>query len=517
MAEAKLVVTLVDKATTGLRSLRAHWLAVTAALAGAITFAEASLKAFAEQEAAISKLNTALKNQGITSKEVSNDLIKYASQLQKITTFSDETIIETQALLTTFGLAGNVLKNATKSALDLSAGLGIDLRTSTLLLGKAFIGETATLARYGIKISETIPVSERFAAVQDQINLRFGGSAQAQATTYAGKVSQLKNEFNDLQERIGSLLVGPATSLIGFLRDGIILTEKFTGWIIKNKDAFKLLNPILNSNVGLMQIGVALGQKLLGIQKETAAIPPPAAPIKPAVAPIVSDEILNLQTQAQKKIDLFTLTNEEIEKREIESLARRLEANNLFEKARELRKAVAVKSEIALEKAKAEALSIIFGNFAAFQTAKNKELIIVGKAAAIAQATIDTYAAVGRAIGGPGALPPPWSYAVAASVLAFGLSNVARIAGVPLAHGGVVLPTMGGTLATVGEGGRSEAVIPLGDSRAKEELRDTIGGTTININVNGTVIADDYSIGEFAQRIDEELFRLRRNRQANAF
>ena len=55
-------------------------------------------------------------------------------------------------------------------------------------------------------------------------------------------------------------------------------------------------------------------------------------------------------------------------------------------------------------------------------------------------------------------------------------------------------------------------MIPLDDEDAKEKLADAIGGVTININA-GTIVADDVSIAEFAEKIDEKLFALDRNRE----
>jgi hypothetical protein len=54
--------------------------------------------------------------------------------------------------------------------------------------------------------------------------------------------------------------------------------------------------------------------------------------------------------------------------------------------------------------------------------------------------------------------------------------------GLKLAEGGIVPARMGGTLATIGEGGQAEAVIPL------DRFDDVVGrrgGNTINIVVNG--------------------------------
>jgi len=139
--------------------------------------------------------------------------------------------------------------------------------------------------------------------------------------------------------------------------------------------------------------------------------------------------------------------------------------------------------------------------------AHNKNLARLGKITGVATATIDTYRAINKALS---SAPPPWNYALAAGVATAGFANVAKIRGVPLAEGGVVLPTAGGTVATIGEAGKAEAVIPLDDDRAKEAIDDAMGGTTVIIQA-GTIIADETSITEFAEKIDEKLFELKHN------
>jgi len=148
---------------------------------------------------------------------------------------------------------------------------------------------------------------------------------------------------------------------------------------------------------------------------------------------------------------------------------------------------------------------------ASLSTAKNRELAIIGKSAAIASAIIDTYKAANKALA---STIPPFNYALAAAVTAAGLANVARIRGVKLAEGGIVLPTAGGTIARIAEANKPEAVIPLHDERTKEALAEAgLGGPTIIIQA-GTIVADEVSIREFAEKIDEKLFELKHNNES---
>jgi hypothetical protein len=63
--------------------------------------------------------------------------------------------------------------------------------------------------------------------------------------------------------------------------------------------------------------------------------------------------------------------------------------------------------------------------------------------------------------------------------------------GLKLAEGGIVLPRQGGTLATIGEAGQAEAVIPLDRLGSFGN-----GGNTYNINVNAGMGTDGAALGE---------------------
>ena len=151
---------------------------------------------------------------------------------------------------------------------------------------------------------------------------------------------------------------------------------------------------------------------------------------------------------------------------------------------------------------------------ATLQNSKNKEMAAVGKAAAISQTTIATIVAsmeAHKALAGIPLIGPALGAAAAASIMTAGASKVAQIQGTPFAEGGMVLPTRGGTLATIGEAGSREAVVPLDDPKTVEGLREAlgIGGTVVNV---GTLIADDISLDELARKIDAKLYTLNRNR-----
>lgn len=521
--QANLIIKLKDEATAGLNKLKAGYLAVTAAVGGLIAIGVKAINAFAEEEKEINKLNQALRNQGITSELASKGIQAYAAEIQKTTAFSDTAVIKQAALLTSFGLVGDKMKQASAAARDLSAGLGIDLNTATLLVGKAFAGEIGTLARYGIKVKEGSDKAETFTNVMDALNQRFGGQAAAQMNTYAGRVENLKNNFDDLQEKIGKELIPVAETWLRWMNKAIEVTGRFVGLkdedlsitdlAIQKLEAEKERIILLGQAKGFLNEQEQARIGMIGRQLEALTI------LQEQETQFAQQQLLDQQAKANSS----AIIDEDANKRRTEASKKRL-----AELRKTLNDEVAynrqIQGQIVKDKDKADEIEKIrqqnmlsnlqstLGNIASLQNAHNKFLAGIGKAAAYAAAIINT--SLGITIALRSTPFAPVNIALASAVAAAGAAQIALISGTKLAEGGIVLPRQGGMQATIGEAGKAEAVIPLGDDRAKEQLQEAGLGNTINISV-GTLVGSD-GMREFAKIIDQELFSLRKNNESVA-
>lgn len=150
------------------------------------------------------------------------------------------------------------------------------------------------------------------------------------------------------------------------------------------------------------------------------------------------------------------------------------------------------------------------GTISTLTQSNNKTLVAIGKAAALAQIAIEAPIGISRALA---SAPPPANFALAALVGVAFAAQAASVAGVALAEGGIVPATRGGIQATIGEGGRSEAVIPLPD-----DFDPDTGGISGNTFVfNGPILGDENQAREFAVLIDQQLLELRRANESLAF
>lgn len=274
-------------------------------------------------EQALVRFNATLANMGKFSKEASLDFQDFAKNLQNVGTVSDDAVIDAATSLISIGkLSGESLKQASQASVNLAAGLGTDLNSAFDLVAKAAAGNTAALGRYGIKVDESIPKSERFAAVLTTIQDRFGGLDVARANTFGGALTQLSNAFNDIFENIGNLITNSPT-LVAVIK---FVSEKFrelSGSIDKfgkQGDVFKpivdgaiqfarVINLIFLPLEKIGQIGKFVFEEIrFGIQQSVAAVGKLGAGIGNVLSSIgvISDEAnQNLQTFADSSQEVM--------------------------------------------------------------------------------------------------------------------------------------------------------------------------------------------------------------------
>jgi hypothetical protein len=220
--ETKKVAQATDPAAKAISDFGAHFKGVLAGMVsaqaiiggvkaafGALTdFVFSSIDSYAAAEAAQKKLAVALRGINQATPQVISDMDRLATQFQRTTVYSDDLVTEMQALLVQVGgVMPQQMEGALQAATDLASGLGVDLRQATMLVGKAFEGETGTLKRYGIVIDEAKLKAEGLPAVLEAIQQKFGGQAQAEAEGYAGKIKQLANAWDNLKESVGKAIV----------------------------------------------------------------------------------------------------------------------------------------------------------------------------------------------------------------------------------------------------------------------------------------------------------------------
>lgn len=189
--------------------VKAHKVAIVglaASTAVLVKSIKSVVSAAMQQELVQTKLATAMKAGSTFTKQGYEELIRYAQELSNLTGFGDEAIIAVEAMLATFKLSPDIIKKATQATLDMASATGSDLQQAAILMGKAAVGETGTLSRYGIIVDEVALKTKGFQAVLDELETEFGGMAIATGATFQGQVRKLGATWGDFKEELGFIL-----------------------------------------------------------------------------------------------------------------------------------------------------------------------------------------------------------------------------------------------------------------------------------------------------------------------
>lgn len=227
-----------------------------------------AVKAFDGVEKAAAKVRTGIEATGGAAKLSLEELQAYASDLQKVTLFDDDQILNdvTAKMLTFTNIVGDNFKKAQKAALDMATTLDVDVKSVVTQLGKALndpVKNMSALGRMGVQFSkdqqeviramaETNRLGEAQALMLDVLASRYGGQAEAAAKAGLGALTQLKNNWGDFLEQIGEIIM-PVVQNIARALDKVVLA-------LQNMDPRwkKFI-------VALMAVAAAIGPVLLAL------------------------------------------------------------------------------------------------------------------------------------------------------------------------------------------------------------------------------------------------------------
>jgi len=166
-------------------------------------FAKQSVAAYDTAAKAEQALLTALKGRV----SVQQALIKQAVELQGKTLFSDDETTRAQSLLAAFIKEESQIKALIPLIQDFATAKQMDLGSAADLVTKTFAGQMNALGRYGIQVEGSAGSTERLTMIQKGLNDAFGGQAEAAAKVGTGALKILANEYDNLQEVIGKLII----------------------------------------------------------------------------------------------------------------------------------------------------------------------------------------------------------------------------------------------------------------------------------------------------------------------
>lgn len=260
------------KQTSMIDSLKANWMGLAATATAAFyaikNVVAEPIRAYMESEQALLKMGMAMKNQGDFTRAGLAGMQAHAEQIQRLTGYEDDATLAIMGNLKSYGMSNEEVKRATSIALDFAtakANEGMTIEKASEILGKSFLGITIGLKRQGIQIDENLKGTALFNSVLDQLNQRFGGSAQAELETYAGQWKQLKNQWQDVQEFLGLVFL---KTIQGILTAAGLIAVTF---MTAGQNILKMINMIMTP-FNLLMTGFAYLAEYAGLTQTADAL-----------------------------------------------------------------------------------------------------------------------------------------------------------------------------------------------------------------------------------------------------
>ncbi len=180
---------------------------------------QSNIIAYQEQEAALVKLSTALKQTNQYTDDNIKSLTDYAAELQQTTIYGDEVTETVMAQLLAMGLSVEQTKQATLQAANLATVMGTDLNTAARAMADLFNGNVVMIGRYVKGLDETIIKSGDLNKILAMLNERIGGQAEAIGKSSVGALARMNNAIGDLRENTGQLLSNALEPFVSVISD----------------------------------------------------------------------------------------------------------------------------------------------------------------------------------------------------------------------------------------------------------------------------------------------------------
>lgn len=205
-----------NKATSQLdknfKNLRRSAVRAFVAVAG-ISALKRSVKAFAEEDAAVQKLSKSLDNLGLRFE--SGGIDQYLENLEKVTAVTKDQLYPAFQQLANTTLSVTKSQELLNAALDISAGTGKDLGVTVTALSRAFNGNYTSLGKLQTSYTTAQLQAMGFEQTITTLSDQFSGAAATAADTYEGKILKLNIAMGDAAEAIGEGVVDALEALGG--------------------------------------------------------------------------------------------------------------------------------------------------------------------------------------------------------------------------------------------------------------------------------------------------------------
>lgn len=206
-------------------------LAVSALALNAVKrFLGDSLHAWEETENAAIKLTAVLQANGRDVDALAAHYNEFAAGVQRATKTSDDATIELLAMAESYELTGQAAKDAVKHAIAFAAINGGNAEQYLRFTQAMAEGDLERMKMMARMIPQLRGIKDETELMRKATLLAAVGweTAQKQADTFSGRMTQLKNAFGDIMEDVGKTVSEFAKPFVTVFREGVDIIQSFS-------------------------------------------------------------------------------------------------------------------------------------------------------------------------------------------------------------------------------------------------------------------------------------------------
>jgi len=219
-----------------------------------------AIKGALEEEESENRLRSALETTGRTIGGNINYYKKFAEEKMKVTKHTHEEVEASATLLLQLtNLDQKGVSRAIEGAMGLSAVMGTDLQSATMMVTKAMEGNYTALQRVGIRVDENLTGQAKQAALLEKLGALYP-RAEKELNTFGGQLKQLSNYWDEVKESVGGTIVKNEAVRSGMkeLTSGLkamVESDKFKLWLSSLVDVITaVVKGIVTLTKGILDI-----------------------------------------------------------------------------------------------------------------------------------------------------------------------------------------------------------------------------------------------------------------------
>jgi hypothetical protein len=180
-------------------------LGITFSAAALLGYSKKAVAAYGEQIAEAKRLDTALRNLGFNFATAEAE--GYIDAVERTTGVNRDQLQPSFIALAQQTRSTTVAQSLLNTALDISAGTGMDLAGATKILSQAYVGNYRGLRQLNLGLTQAELATKSYLEVEKLIAAQYAGQSKEAADSYQGSLSKLKIAAEQASEQIGQSLV----------------------------------------------------------------------------------------------------------------------------------------------------------------------------------------------------------------------------------------------------------------------------------------------------------------------